>query len=111
MLTRDIAAALGASLVGDDAKDIARIVHPDDAEYTSDLAVAISSDMAAALTRTRAEAAVVSAKRMPDKKSSQVLSSSSRAAQRSRFSRHCSTTAPLAKQVCIRPPYLHLIRN
>jgi len=67
MLTRDIAAALGASLVGDDAKDIARIVHPDDAEYASDLAVAISSDTAAALARTRAEVAVVSAKHMPDK--------------------------------------------
>ena len=43
MLTKDIAAALGASLIGDGAKDIARIVHPDDAEYASDLAVAISS--------------------------------------------------------------------
>src|SRR6185437_13623700 len=59
MLTKDIAAALGASLIGDGAKDIARIVHPDDAKCASDLAVAISSDTAAALTRTRAEVAVV----------------------------------------------------
>jgi UDP-3-O-[3-hydroxymyristoyl] glucosamine N-acyltransferase len=66
MLTKDIAAALGASLVGDGAKDIARIVHPDDAEHPSDLAVAIISDTAAALTRTRAEAAIVSAKRLPE---------------------------------------------
>jgi len=66
MLMKDIAAALGASVIGDGAKDIARIVHPDDAEHASDLAIAISSDTATALTRTRAEAAVVSARRMPD---------------------------------------------
>ena len=66
MLTKDIAIALGASRVGDGAKDIARIVHPDDAQHPEDLAVAIMSDTADALMRTRAEAAVVSAKRMPD---------------------------------------------
>ena len=66
MLTKDIAEALGASLVGDGAIEIARIVHPDDAEHASDLAVAIVSDTAAALNSTRARAVVVSAKRMPD---------------------------------------------
>lgn len=66
MLTKDIAAALGAPVIGDEAKNIERLVHPDDAEHASDLAIAISPDTAAALTHTRAEAAVVSAKRIPD---------------------------------------------
>jgi UDP-3-O-[3-hydroxymyristoyl] glucosamine N-acyltransferase len=65
MLTGDIAVALGASLIGDAAKDIARIVHPADAEHDSDLAVAISSDMAAALASSQADAAVVSASGLP----------------------------------------------
>ncbi len=65
MLTKDIADALGASLIGDGAVDITRIVHPDDAEHDSDLAVAIFSDAVTTLDSTWARAAVVSAKRMP----------------------------------------------
>jgi UDP-3-O-[3-hydroxymyristoyl] glucosamine N-acyltransferase len=65
MLTKDIAEALGASLIGNGALEISRIVHPDDAEHSSDLAVAILSDTVATLNNTRARAAVVSAKRMP----------------------------------------------
>jgi len=62
MLTKDIAQALSARLDGDGAIDIVRLVHPDRAEHPSDLALAVSNDAAAALTRCKALAVVVSAK-------------------------------------------------
>ena len=63
MLTRDIAQALGGRLDGDGAIEISRLVHPARAERPSDLALAISADAAALLTRTKAQAAVVSTHR------------------------------------------------
>jgi UDP-3-O-[3-hydroxymyristoyl] glucosamine N-acyltransferase len=63
MKMQDIAGALSAQLVGDGTIYIKRIVHPDDAERPSDLAMAMTADAAAALANTRAEAIVVSAKR------------------------------------------------
>jgi hypothetical protein len=40
MITKAIADALGARLAGDGTLEIERIVHPDDAQRPSDLAVA-----------------------------------------------------------------------
>jgi UDP-3-O-[3-hydroxymyristoyl] glucosamine N-acyltransferase len=65
MLTKEIADALCAPLTGDGAVEIKRIVHPDDAERSSDLAIAMTADSAAALARTKAQAVVVSVKRAP----------------------------------------------
>ena len=62
MLTKDIAQALSARLDGDGAIEIERLVHPRRAERPSDLALAISSDAAAALSSSKAQAVVVSAK-------------------------------------------------
>jgi len=62
MLTRDIAQALSARIEGDGAIEIDRLVHPAQAERPSDLAFAMSSDAAAALSRSKAQAVVVSAK-------------------------------------------------
>jgi len=63
MFTRDIAQALGGRLDGDGAIEISRLVHPARAERPSDLALAISADAAAALTRSKAQAAIISADR------------------------------------------------
>ena len=60
MLTGDIARALSARIEGDGAIDIRRLVHPARAERPSDLALAMSSDAAAALARSKAQAVVVS---------------------------------------------------
>ena len=65
MLTKDIAEALSAQLVGDGGMDIKRVVHPDDASQPSDLALAMSGDAVAALAHTKARAVVASAKRPP----------------------------------------------
>src|SRR5262245_16123967 len=65
MKIQAIADALSARLAGDGALDIERIVHPDDAERPSDLAVARTAQSAAALDRTKARAVVVSARRAP----------------------------------------------
>lgn len=61
MRTKDIAEALVARLDGDGAIEIARLVHPAKAERPSDLALATSADVAAALGRSKAQAVVVSA--------------------------------------------------
>jgi UDP-3-O-[3-hydroxymyristoyl] glucosamine N-acyltransferase len=63
MKMKDIAEALSAQLVGDGTISVDRIVHPDDADRPSDLAIAMTADAAVALANTRAEAIVVSAKR------------------------------------------------
>jgi len=63
MKMKDIAEALSAQLVGDGTISVDRIVHPDDANRPSDLAIAMTADAAVALANTRAEAIVVSAKR------------------------------------------------
>src|SRR6476659_585806 len=60
MLTGDIARALSARIEGDGAIDIRRLVHPARAERPSDRALAMSSDAAAALARSKAQAVVVS---------------------------------------------------
>jgi len=61
MLTRDIAQALAGRLEGDGTIMVDRLVHPVQAQRSSDLAVAISADAAAALSGTKARAVVVSA--------------------------------------------------
>jgi len=61
MLVRDIAQALGAALDGDGDIAVKRLVHPAQAEGTSDLALATSPQAAAALAQTRASAVVVAA--------------------------------------------------
>ncbi len=63
MLMKNIADALSARLVGDGTIDIARLVHPSAAERPSDLAVAMTAETVAALSDTKAQAVVVSAKR------------------------------------------------
>lgn len=65
MLTKAIADALAARLAGDGALEIERIVHPDDAERPSDLALAMTADSAAALERTKAVAVVASTRCVP----------------------------------------------
>jgi len=62
MQIKDIAKALGARLEGDGVLEIERLVHPERAERTSDLALAMSGDALAALVRSKACAAVVNAK-------------------------------------------------
>jgi UDP-3-O-[3-hydroxymyristoyl] glucosamine N-acyltransferase len=61
MLVRDIAQALGAQLDGDGEMDVARLVHPSQAEGPADLALATSPQAAAALMQTKASAVVVAA--------------------------------------------------
>ncbi len=61
----DIAQALGARLDGDGGIEISRVVHPARAELPSDLALAVSADAVAALSRSKAQAAVISASRPP----------------------------------------------
>ncbi|HEY1472727.1 MAG TPA: UDP-3-O-(3-hydroxymyristoyl)glucosamine N-acyltransferase [Pseudolabrys sp.] len=61
MLTKNIAQAIAGRLHGDGAIEIDRLVHPAQAERSSDLALAISVDAAAALPRSKAQAAVISA--------------------------------------------------
>jgi UDP-3-O-[3-hydroxymyristoyl] glucosamine N-acyltransferase len=63
MLTKDIALELGARLDGDGAIDINRLVHPDRAERSSDLAIATSAEAAATLPRSKARAVVIAATR------------------------------------------------
>jgi UDP-3-O-[3-hydroxymyristoyl] glucosamine N-acyltransferase len=60
MQTKDIAKALAGRLDGDGAIEIDRLVHPARAERPSDLALAISADAVAALTKTKAQVVVVS---------------------------------------------------
>ena len=62
MLTKDLAQALSARLDGDGAIGIERLVHPGDAKRPSDLAVAMSGEAVAALSRCTALAVVVSGK-------------------------------------------------
>jgi UDP-3-O-[3-hydroxymyristoyl] glucosamine N-acyltransferase len=62
MLTKDIAQALSARLDGDGAIEIKRLVHPRVAERSSDLALALTSDAAATLAASKAQAVVVSGK-------------------------------------------------
>lgn len=61
MLTRDIAQALGGRLDGDGMIEVDRLVHPERAQRSSDLAIAISAEAAAALPRSKARAVVISA--------------------------------------------------
>jgi UDP-3-O-[3-hydroxymyristoyl] glucosamine N-acyltransferase len=63
MLTKDIARALAARLDGDGAIEIDRLVHPDRAERPSDLAIAMSAEAAATLSRSKARAVVIAAER------------------------------------------------
>jgi UDP-3-O-[3-hydroxymyristoyl] glucosamine N-acyltransferase len=68
MLINAIARELDATLDGDGAIEIHRLVHPDKASRSSDLALAMGGDAVAALTRTKARAVVVSgAKPVPDR--------------------------------------------
>lgn len=62
MQIKDIAQALEARFEGDGALQVDRVVHPAGAERGSDLALAMSGDAVAALTRGKAQAAVVAAK-------------------------------------------------
>jgi UDP-3-O-[3-hydroxymyristoyl] glucosamine N-acyltransferase len=62
MRIEEIAQALGGRLDGDGAIEISRVVHPARAEFPSDLALALSADAAAALSHSKAQAAVISAK-------------------------------------------------
>jgi len=62
MLTKDLAQALSARLDGDGAIGIERLAHPGDAKRPSDLAVAMSGEAVAALSRCTALAVVVSGK-------------------------------------------------
>lgn len=62
MLVRDIAAALSAQVVGDDAFTIERIVHPAAVENPTDLAVALTREAFSALATSKAQAAIVSEK-------------------------------------------------
>lgn len=59
MTLNEIARALGAEVVGDGARPVARLVHPADAEAATDLALALSEEAVAALAGTKAGAAVV----------------------------------------------------
>ena len=61
MLTKDIAQALGGRLDGDGAIEISRVVHPDRAQRPSDLAIAMSTEAAAALPRSNARVVLISA--------------------------------------------------
>jgi UDP-3-O-[3-hydroxymyristoyl] glucosamine N-acyltransferase len=61
MLTRDIAQALSGRLDGDGTIAIDRLVHPERAQRPSDLAIAMSAEAAAALSRSKARAVVISA--------------------------------------------------
>ena len=61
MLTRDIAQALSGRLDGDGTIAVDRLVHPERAERSSDLAIAMSAEAAAALPRSKARAVVISA--------------------------------------------------
>jgi UDP-3-O-[3-hydroxymyristoyl] glucosamine N-acyltransferase len=65
MLMKFIADTLSARLNGDGAIDIKRLVHPSAAEHASDLALAMTAETAAALSHSKAQAVVVSAKRAP----------------------------------------------
>ena len=60
MLTGDIAQALSARIEGDKSIDVDRLVHPARAERPSDLALAMSGDAVTALSRSKAQAVVVS---------------------------------------------------
>jgi UDP-3-O-[3-hydroxymyristoyl] glucosamine N-acyltransferase len=62
MQINDIAQALAARLEGDGGLEIDRLVHPDRAEHSSDLALAMSGEALAALAQSKAQAAVVAAK-------------------------------------------------
>lgn len=62
MQINDIAKALKARFEGDGALQVDRVVHPDRAERSSDLALAMSGDAVAALANSKAQAAVVAAK-------------------------------------------------
>ena len=61
MLVRDIAQALGAQLDGDGEVAVGRLVHPSQAEGPSDLALATSPQVVAALAQTKASAVVIAA--------------------------------------------------
>ena len=61
MLTRDIAQALSGRLDGDGTIAVDRLVHPEQAQRPSDLAIAMSAEAAAALPRSKARAVVISA--------------------------------------------------
>lgn len=60
MFIKDIAKAIGGRFEGDGSVEIDRLVHPEQATTGSDLAVALSAQAAAALSRSKARAAVVS---------------------------------------------------
>lgn len=62
MQINDISKALKARFEGDGALQVDRVVHPDRAERSSDLALAMSGDAVAALANGKAQAAVVAAK-------------------------------------------------
>lgn len=62
MRIKDIAEALGAPFAGEGELDMERLVHPQRAERGSDLALAMSGEAAAALSGSKALAAVVSVK-------------------------------------------------
>lgn len=59
MKLSEIAAALDGTLVGDGSVEIARAVHPAEAESASDLALAMDEALLAALETTKARAAVI----------------------------------------------------
>lgn len=63
MLTMHIAQALSSRLEGDGSIDVDRLVHPQRAERPSDLAVAMSTEAAAALHCSKARAVVICASR------------------------------------------------
>lgn len=63
MRIKDIAETLAGRFDGDGAIEIDRLVHPARAERPSDLALAISADAIAALSRSKAQTIVVSADR------------------------------------------------
>lgn len=62
MQIKDIAQALSARFDGDGSLEIGRIVHPEQAEFPSDLALAMNRDALAALARGKARAVVIVAK-------------------------------------------------
>ncbi len=59
MKLADIAAALSGELIGDGGLPITRVVHPADAEFDADLAVALSEEAVAALALMRTGAVLV----------------------------------------------------
>lgn len=62
MQIKDIERSLAARFEGDGDLDIDRLVHPDPAEWASNLALAMNGDEVAALLHSKAQAAVVTAK-------------------------------------------------